>query len=301
MPPSVIATTSGSSSEGIVASAAPASAIGGTRPANQASAENEAGCIRRDEVGCGAQRRPADESDRRHVRDAHQEQAASSVSAGTSRARPMATIASGDQRDDGSCERGHPDAANRRPGEGQGHERLRRSRRLCRAAGDVPAVAANAGAPVSATPAGTTSPSASARIMAIVASTCRRSHTSTAANSTSPMAGGSDVDLDLVPPGPASEPEPQCQRRGGERRPREEPARCVRERRPRGSRLEHAARLGARRRRPSQRVTDAPAKPSATTASIAQRKSVAGDSDDRPRRCPSPARRRRRSDERASR
>ena len=302
MPPSATATTSGSSSEGMVASAAPRERDRRHQtPRTSASAETRRAS--RVRIRSAARARSGDRG-RSRRRTTYATPTRSSSQRGCARARdsarPMATIAratmattapasagirtrragvharasvtSGcDDRDDRAAQRRGPRGRGERRCTGEGddgghHEPERQSR----------------------------------AITAIVASTCRRSQTRTRREQEQSDGRRQHVRLDLVrsrvrraarTTGRASPRRtPATREAGGARRRASTPAARV---------SGTPARLGAALGAAQPRVTDAPANPSATTASIAQRKSVVGDCRRRPRRSPSPARRRRRSDARA--
>ncbi len=249
MPPSVMATTSASSSEGMTASAAPASAIGGTRPANHVSGENTPGAGSESAIGArrtGALRmNPAAEKYATPTRSTSQP-----GSAGTGQG-----TADGDDRqrghgDDRPRESGYPNPSRRRPREDQGHEG-----RGDHDDGSAEGRRSGEGRELRGTGEGDDgghheperqSGDDGDRRLGLSAEPHQDGREEEQSDGR-----GQDVDLDLEELRAVEQPGPQRKRRGGERRPREEPARCFREREPRGSGLGNAARLRAGRSGPA--------------------------------------------------
>ena len=258
-------------------------------------AENAAGRIRSARRACGPRAPRMNPNAEKYATPTSSSSQA--VPAGAGRARPTATIAERDDGDDRARERGNPNASRRRPCEGQGHARPRRSRRPCRGRGDVrrrPRTPSTL-----ATTAGTTSPSVRPATTAIVASACRRSQTRTPAKRSSPTAGRQrrTPRSERTPAGERARTTAPASRR---RTPPTRGAGAVlRERDSRGARLGDAARLGAGRSGagpaaghgcPGETERDHGEHRPAEVRRALRR---------RPRRSPSPARRRRRSDARA--
>ena len=195
----------------------------------------------------------AQEAEGGGVRDSRRGGAARLVPAGSLTARPIATTASATSATSAPARAGN---RTRRAGV---HARAR-VMAAATIATTVPRTGDGTGMSVQGpntessrdTKAGTTSPRMNDRTTAIVASTCRRSHTSATANRSSPDGRRQDVRFDLERPGRAVEPQPQRQGRRSERRPGEQPARSPSERDPRRPSLGNAGRAARRADPPSR-------------------------------------------------
>ncbi len=199
-------TTSGSSSEGMIADAASPSAMAGTPMANPPSAEIEGrpGSVAPGTIGAMAAATPGGLAAgsamrtgaprRKPKADAYAtptRRSSQAVPAGSLTARPIVTSASATSATIAPLSAGN---RTRRAGV---HARAR-VMAAATIATTVPRTADGTGMSVKGrnsessrdTKAGTTSPRMNDRTTAIVASTCRRSHTSATANSSSPTAGG---------------------------------------------------------------------------------------------------------------